>query len=137
MAAIHRAAFPPGEAWGPDAISLQLALPGVAGWCHADGGMILARVAADEMEVLTLAVMPAARRRGLGTALLRTATDWAVAQGAVAAFLEVAADNASAQALYARGGFLPVGRRSRYYPDGSDAIVLRRSLTGPGATTTG
>lgn len=137
MAAIHGAAFPPGERWGPDAISLQLALPGVAGWCHPDGGMILARVAADEMEVLTLAVLSSARRRGVGSALLAEALGWARSCGAVAAFLEVAADNVAAQALYARAGFSPVGRRRGYYRNGSDAIVLRRRLTDPDATATG
>jgi ribosomal-protein-alanine N-acetyltransferase len=137
MAVIHRAAFPPREAWGPDAIGLQLAMPGVAGWCHPDGGMILARVVADEMEVLTLAVDPTARRRGVGTCLLGTAIAWALSGGAATAFLEVAEDNRAAQALYARAGFLPVGRRPRYYPNGADALILRRLLTGPGATAAG
>src|SRR5271170_2721957 len=73
MAAIHLAAFPPSEAWGGDAIALQLALPGVLGWLDQRGGMILARVAADEVEVLTLAVAPATQRKGLGTRLLEAA----------------------------------------------------------------
>jgi ribosomal-protein-alanine N-acetyltransferase len=42
--------------------------------------------------------------------------------------LEVAEGNAAARALYAAGAFRPVGRRSRYYPDGGDALVLRREL---------
>lgn len=134
MAAIHGAAFPPRQAWGPDAISLQLAMPGVAGWCHPDGGMILARVAADEMEVLTLAVSPTVRRRGIGTALLATAFTWGRSCGAATAFLEVAEDNVAARDLYTRAGFVPAGRRRGYYPDGIDALVLRRALTGLGAT---
>ena len=134
MAAIHRAAFPQRQAWGADAIGLQLAMPGVAGWCHPDGGMILARVAADEMEVLTLAVPPVVRRRGVGRALLETAIAWAKSCGAAVAFLEVAEDNLAARGLYARAGFLPAGRRPRYYPNGADALVLRRPLTDPDAT---
>ena len=133
MAAIHGAAFPAREAWGLDAISLQLAIPGVAGWCDREGGMILARVAADEMEVLTLAVCPATRRRGVGTALLEAAIAWAQSCGAVTAFLEVAEDNLAARELYTRVGFVPVGRRSAYYSNGTDALVLRRMLTPPGA----
>lgn len=129
MAAIHRTAFPPAEAWGTDAIALQLALPGVIGWLDWRGGMILARVAADEVEVLTLAVAPAARRRGLGTRLLDAAMTLATARGARTAFLEVSIGNEAARTLYARAGFTPTGRRPRYYADGTDALVLRRTLT--------
>jgi len=129
MAAIHRLAFPPAEAWGTDAIALQLALPGVIGWIDWRGGMILARVVADEAEVLTLAVAPAARRGGLGTRLLDAAMTLATSRGARTAFLEVSTANAAARALYARAGFTPTGRRPRYYADGTDALILRRTLT--------
>ena len=129
MAAIHRRAFPPAEAWGADAIALQLALPGVIGWVDGRGGMILARVAADEVEVLTLAVAPAARRRGLGSRLLDAAMMLATSRGARVAFLEVSIGNVAARTLYARAGFTPTGRRPRYYADGTDALVLRRTLT--------
>lgn len=131
MAAIHRLAFPPSEAWGTDAIALQLALPGVYGWLDQRGGMILARVAADEVEVLTLAVVPEARRQGVGTRLLDTAMRLAVSHGARTAFLEVSVGNTAATLLYARAGFAPVGRRPRYYADGTDALVLRRTLVLP------
>jgi [ribosomal protein S18]-alanine N-acetyltransferase len=43
-------------------------------------------------------------------------------------FLEVATTNTGARALYRRTGLVEVGRRRRYYPDGSDAIVLRLNL---------
>jgi ribosomal-protein-alanine N-acetyltransferase len=128
MAAMHRMAFPPAEAWGTDAIALQLALPGVIGWLDRRGGMILARVAADEVEVLTLAVAPAARRQGLGTRLLDAAMTQATSRGARVAFLEVSIGNVAARTLYARAGFTPTGRRPRYYADGTDALVLRRTL---------
>ncbi len=128
LAALHAAAFPSAEAWGPDALRLMLEMPGAFG-LHAPGqGFALARVAADEAEVLTLAVAPALRRRGLGGALLATAMAGAVARGAAAMFLEVSAGNAAARALYAGAGFIEVGRRRRYYPDGADALVLRRGL---------
>ena len=65
--------FPPREAWGEDAIALQLVLPGAFGLIDERGGMLMGRVAADEAEVLTLAVAPAVRRQGLATALLRAA----------------------------------------------------------------
>ena len=128
MAAIHRAAFPPNEAWGTDAFELQLALPGVFGWLDRRGGMILARVAADEAEVLTLAVAPEARRQGVGTRLLGAAMSLGGSRGAQTAFLEVSDANGAARALYRRAGFIPTGRRPRYYADGTDALVLRRTL---------
>jgi len=128
MAAIHQAAFPPGESWGRDAIALQLALPGVFGSLDARGGMLLGRVAAGEAEVLTLAVMPSMRRQGIAGALLQAAVAEARARGATALFLEVATGNAAARALYGRAGFVEVGRRRRYYADGSDALVLRVNI---------
>lgn len=129
LAALHAAAFPPGEAWGPDAIHLMLAMPGAFGLWREAEGFVLARAAAGEAEILTLAVAPVARRRGLGAALLAAAMAAARARGAEAMFLEVSEGNAPARALYRSFGFAEVGRRRRYYPDGSDALVLRRGLT--------
>jgi ribosomal-protein-alanine N-acetyltransferase len=128
LAALHAAAFPPAEAWGPDALQLMLEMPGSFALVQAGEGFILARTAADEAEILTLAVVPTARRRGLGGRLLASAMAAARGRGATAMFLEVAESNAAARALYAIGGFTPVGRRGRYYPDGGDALVLRREL---------
>jgi ribosomal-protein-alanine N-acetyltransferase len=128
LAAIHAAAFPLGDAWGEDAISLQLGLPGAFGMIDEQGGMLLGRIVADEAEVLTLAVAPAVRRRGIAAALLRSAMARVRADGATAMFLEVATGNAAALALYRREGFVEVGRRRRYYADSSDALVLRVNL---------
>lgn len=128
MALLHGRAFAPRERWGADAIGLQLALPGAFGWIASAGGMILARVAADEAEVLTLAVDPTVQGHGLGRALLEQAMVTARQCGATAAFLEVASSNAPARALYAAASFAMVGRRNGYYPGGDDALVLRRPL---------
>jgi ribosomal-protein-alanine N-acetyltransferase len=129
LAVLHGAAFPPAEAWGPDALRLMLEMSGSFALIQAGDGFVLARTAADEAEILTLAVVPAARRRGLGGTLLASAMAAARGRGATAMFLEVAESNAAARALYAAGGFTLVGRRGRYYPDGGDALVLRRDLT--------
>lgn len=95
-------------------------------------GFILIRVVADEAEILTLAVRPAARRKGLGARLVRSASDRAAASGATRMFLEVAEDNAPARALYGTLGFEAAGRRPRYYPrtDGPavDALILVLNL---------
>lgn len=128
MALLHCRAFPPHERWGADAIGLQLGMFGAFGWISPAGGVIIARAVADEAEVLTLAVDPASQRQGIGRALLERAAATAQERGAQAIFLEVAADNAPAQALYAALGFAAVGCRRGYYPSGGDALVLRRRL---------
>ncbi|OJY65684.1 MAG: ribosomal-protein-alanine acetyltransferase [Rhodospirillales bacterium 70-18] len=136
LAAIHAASFPPRERWGADAMALQLGLPGAFGLIDPAGGMVLARVAADEAEILTLAVAPALRRQGRARALLEAAAARAARAGAAALFLEVSAANAAARALYESCGFARVGLRTRYYSDGADALVMRRPLS-PGAAAAG
>ncbi len=128
LASIHAEAFPPGARWGAEAMALQLALPGAFGWIDPAGGMVLARVAADESEVLTLAVMPGARRQGVARRLLARTMAEAAERGAASMVLEVAAGNDAARALYAAAGFRPVGRRPGYYAGGTDALVLRAAL---------
>jgi ribosomal-protein-alanine N-acetyltransferase len=128
MADIHRSTFRAAEAWSRDVMLLQLELPGTFGLVHPGGGMILARVAADEAEILTLAVAACQRRRGVGSALLAAAKRWAAGMGAVSMFLEVAVTNEAARALYAAHGFLQAGLRRRYYSDGTDALILRSTL---------
>jgi [ribosomal protein S18]-alanine N-acetyltransferase len=125
LEAIHAAAFPATEAWSATVFSQQLDLPGVFGLLHPSGGLILARVAADEAEILTLAVAPAAQGAGIASGLLQETAMAAAAMGAAAIFLEVSVANSAARAVYAQAGFKPVGRRRSYYQDRSDALVLR------------
>jgi len=136
LAAIHATALAGEEAWDAAAFARQLALPGVFGLLHPDGGLVLARLAADQAEILTLAVVQSARRRGVGTELLREAAAEAAARGGAWLFLEVSARNAAARALYEGAGFRPVGRRRSYYADGSDALVLAFPLS-PAAAASG
>jgi ribosomal-protein-alanine N-acetyltransferase len=124
LAAIHATAFPPSEAWSAAIMAAQLSLPGVFGLLDEQGGMILARTAADDADILTLAVAPAARRRGLGRALVAGAAREAATRGAARLVLEVSAANQPARALYTGAGFTQAGLRRRYYPDGSDALIL-------------
>lgn len=128
-ARLHALAFEPAERWGEDAIRLMLEMPGAFGVLRPGEGFLLCRVAADEAEILTLAVAPESRLKGVGSALLAEAMTGAVVRGAGAMFLEVSERNAAARGLYAASGFSTVGRRKRYYPDGADALVLRRALT--------
>lgn len=100
-------------------------------------GFALGRAVAGEAELLTLAVDPACRRRGVARGLLARFETEACARGAASAFLEVASDNAPAQALYASAGFTETGRRRNYYAGGAtppaDAVLLAKSLAAPAA----
>lgn len=92
----------------------------------------LGRAIADEAELLTLATDPDHRRKGLARARLAAFEAAAKAHGARIAFLEVAADNAGARALYAAAGYVQTARRKGYYPHlgrGSvDALILQKSI---------
>lgn len=132
LVALHAAAFHPDECWGEVAIGTMLGLPGTFGLLAEQEdeptGFVLARVAADEAEILTLAVRPDARRLGHARALMQGAMAEAAARGAAWLFLEVSEANAPARALYAALGADQVGRRPRYYHDDSAALVLRLPL---------
>jgi len=89
-------------------------------------GYVVAIDAADEGEILNLAVAPQSRRHGLGHALVRRVLEALTGRGARAIYLEVRESNAPARRLYAAHGFREVGRRQRYYRRPvEDAIVLR------------
>ena len=94
-------------------------------------GFIAFNRAADEAEVVMLAVAPDACRRGIATRLLTRACAEAQANGARRTFLEVAADNDAARGLYAAAGFTAVSSRAGYYArdhGAVDAILLARDL---------
>jgi [ribosomal protein S18]-alanine N-acetyltransferase len=131
MAAIHADCFPPAERWSAGSIAEQLELRGTFALVAQAGGFVLARVAADEAEILTLGVARAARRQGFGTALVKAAAARAAGLGARTMFLEVSSQNTPARALYAACGFVRAGRRRAYYRDRSDALVLRLELGAP------
>ncbi len=128
-AEIHRRCF--AEAWDAAALADLLAMPWTFGFLAGDDvpvGFVLARVAADEAEILTIAVLPEARRTGQASRLLDAAAALARQLGATALFLEVAVDNPAALGLYESRHFQIVGRRSHYYGPNHHAIVLRRDL---------
>ncbi|WP_406855615.1 GNAT family N-acetyltransferase [Alsobacter sp. KACC 23698] len=95
-------------------------------------GFVLSRMAADEAEILTIAVARRRRGAGLGKRLLQAHLGRLAGLGIRRLFLEVDEGNAPARALYGRLGFDEVGRRNGYYrkPDGSaaTALVLKREL---------
>lgn len=129
LAAVHATAFD--TPWSAAAIA-DLLQQAVVFAVETPDGFILMRSVADEAEILTLAVHPAARGKGQGTRLVLDGVAAADARGAERVFLEVAQDNVPARAVYARTGFVEAGRRPGYYsrPDGSraDALLLALNL---------
>jgi ribosomal-protein-alanine N-acetyltransferase len=100
----------------------------------APQGFALAWAAGGDAELLTVAVVPEARRRGIGASLVTAAGVAALVRGASHMHLEVAKDNAAARALYAKLGYEEVGCRHGYYSrqDAAvDAVVMRRVLPRP------
>jgi len=135
LADLHDRAFD--RPWDANAFEALLSGPGVfavlgeAGDPAEARGLILCRAVAGEAEILTLAVDPAARRRGWGAALVEMAAGIAREAGAAEMFLEVATDNLPAIGLYAAAGFGRAGLRKGYYPHAEgakDALVMRRAL---------
>jgi len=87
------------------------------------------RVVGDTAEILTVGVVPQARRQGIGGRLLAMLLDEARRRGAVEAFLEVRVDNSAALQLYEQARFVRVGVRRGYYAGGRvDAVVMRRAI---------
>lgn len=138
LAQAHAGGFD--EPWREEDFEDLLEGDGVFGYLAADAGeplgMILARVAAGEVEVLTLAVPDAYRRKGVAKALMTAALGAARQAGASTAFLEVDVANDAAASLYAGLGFRRAGLRKAYYDRGplgfADALVMRLDL-GPDA----
>lgn len=139
LAATHAAAFTQARPWSAAEFAGLLRLPGII-LTGSDESFVLGRVTLDEAEVLTIATLPARRRRGLARMALAAFESEARRIGATRGFLEVAEDNAPARALYAGAGYAPIARRPDYYatPGGKvAALVLRKSLLAPSAAVSG
>ena len=134
LAEIHAAAF--GRAWSGEEFAALLADRGVFAVGVRRGhrlvGFVLVRVAADEAEILAIAVRPKNRHRGHGRMLMDEALRRLHRAGASACFLEVDRGNAPAVALYRSLGFSVTGERRNYYHGGAHgdgtALVMRVQL---------
>ena len=138
IARIHATCFD--EAWDSSTIRKVLAMPGAFGLVarrQTSGdisGFALARVVADECELLSLGVARHRRNRGIGGGLFDATVVRACACDAARMFLEVAEDNAEALHLYEARGLVPVGRRPEYYrlKNGQRAAALTMRCDLPG-----
>lgn len=138
IARLHKEGF--GRPWNDGEFASLLAKDAVFGFtAKPEGkpksppdGFVLARLAAGEAEILTIAVSGSKRGKGLGRALMDAVLRHLHSERAETLFLEVSADNKPALALYKRLGFAEVGRRDAYYGRGDatdgTALILRLDL---------
>jgi ribosomal-protein-alanine N-acetyltransferase len=140
LALLHARTMKP--AWDAAAIRRLLTAPAArafvaTGAASAEpAGFVLAFRAADEAELLMLAVAPEQRRQGIARALVAHLLDELSSEGVTRLFLEVAADNWPAISLYHRTGFVETGRRRDYYTALGqapiDALLLARVVVARG-----
>jgi ribosomal-protein-alanine N-acetyltransferase len=130
IAALHAASFQRG--WGEDEFHRLLIDRAVVAHRAVIGrtmvGFILSRMAAGEVEILSVAIAPAWRGRGFARPLLDLHLRRLAGLGVRAVFLEVDEHNEPACRLYRNAGFSEVGVRKGYYQEGASALVLRRDL---------
>ena len=131
MSALHHAAFVGGRGWSAQEITDLLSNQ------HTDAlirphGFAIFRSLAGESELLTIAVDPGQQRQGIGRDLMHLWLEQITGR-ADTAFLEVAADNQAARALYDSLGFCISGTRHGYYARATggpvDALLMRRDVT--------
>lgn len=135
LLSLEHAAF--SDPWSDDGLRAELEVPHARVWVWVDpepaapanlAAALLGWQIFEDFHVNRVAVLPGRRREGLGRKLMQHALQVAQSEGATAALLEVRADNAPALALYETMGFQREGRRKSYYPDGTDAILMRKPL---------
>jgi ribosomal-protein-alanine N-acetyltransferase len=118
---------PEASIWSRESLQ-ESVCQGIAWAAELDGrvaGILIGRVAADEFDILNLAVGKAYRRRGVATKLVSAALEYSRTAGPLQAYLEVRASNEGGIAFYMRMGFLVCGYRPNYYRDPvEDAVLL-------------
>lgn len=127
--AMHAASFERG--WLVESFSALLTSAGVEARVIENTGFLLTRSVVDEMEVLTIAILPEARRKGCATVLMRDALKHAASEQIQSCFLEVDQHNVAAIRCYENLGFSVISTRKNYYktPQGNaDALVMRIAL---------
>ena len=128
LARIHQTAFDPVARWRADDFRVERERRVVLTDPDILHCLLMMQLAGDEAEILTLAVVPQARRQGWATALMQSGLAALRKRGAVRLVLEVADDNEGAISLYRELGFSETGRRRGYYrrlnKDRVDALIL-------------
>ena len=129
VAALEKICF--SDPWSEKSVSAELMNP-LSLWLVAMDGEILAgyigsQTVLGETDVMNVAVAPAYRRQGIAQQLILALVEALKARGSHCLTLEVRDSNTPARALYAKLGFLEVGRRKNYYRNPrEDGLILRK-----------
>ncbi len=130
IAALEKECF--SDPWNRRMLADSFLSEGFHGVLLEEEGALIAygavRVVCDEAEIELVAVSEMYRRCGRGKTVMDDLLSIAKEHGAKRVFLEVRVSNASAQILYLKCGFRGLYCRTRYYPDGEDAIVMAREF---------
>ena len=134
ISVLHGACFE--EIWNEKSINEMLNMPGMIGFLieteeKIPQGFIMMRVAADEAEIISIGVIPAARKKGLASILLLKSIKRAAISNVAKIFFEVAEDNKAAIAFYKTFGSQIIGKRPGYYKRSSkkiDAIIYSLNI---------
>lgn len=135
VAAIQKASFRLGMAYGLPALAVLRVFPGVVFLvAHTDSSPVAGCIIGDRhrgnVRIMNLAVAPAARRQGVATALLGAIE---VASPGVDIVLMVESWNTGAQSLYEREGYTRHGTARDYYGKGRHGIRMKKQRAAPGA----
>lgn len=126
LSEIHIQAFPDG--WNAQQMQKNLSAPHNYVIKQSSTGFVLFQVLGDECEILTIAIVPEMQGKMLGSALLTEMLAMCEQMQVRKVFLEVSVSNKKAQNLYEKFAFTEYNRRKNYYADGSDAVLLQRTL---------
>ena len=129
VATLHAACFP--NPWTHDEVRALLSLPTTILWI-TDKAFLMCSKTLDEMEILTIGVLPEYRQQHIASAFLQSLLEYAEQNRVQRIFLEVSVTNLPARALYNRFDFREIGQRKGYYqtPQGAvDALCLKREIS--------
>lgn len=136
--AIEEVLFP-GDCWSVEQFWSELAQPTRCYVVATDADEVVGYAGLfllpPDADIQTVAVRQDRQGRGIARRLVSDLLEIADTSGATHTMLEVRADNDAATALYRRLGFVPISTRPRYYPDGGDAVIMRRSRPAPPGVT--
>ena len=128
LAALHAQCFE--KKWDKNAFQSLLTLPTTVGLVN-ESAFILCSVCGDEAEILTIGVLPFARKKGIAYALLEEMQSFLKRKGVDTFFLDVNEKNEAARHLYDKFGFKQVGIRKGYYSEKNqkfDALLLKKQI---------
>ncbi len=130
---IDQACFPRGISYSRAELASYIAQPVSKTWVAEEGGAVVGFTVADRQpkqvgHIITVDVVEASRRRGVGNALMDAAEDWARSQGLRLVYLETAEDNRNAQQFYQARGYEKVRKIEHYYSNGTAAWIMVKRL---------